>query len=362
MRLLNNNNNISFSLLKFMGSGAQGSTVTPADIQSSIPASTLPSGMESSLGGRTSEYAKAKGRTMAQKLRTMFKNSKAEKLPPSIPLNPAVGLREGLISSHKRFQGTHSDINNAMKKWKDGDETLHFLLRPFVQAAKKQPGVPQTYGLRSGVTGLQGMATMECGASKELRDAAINLSTTPIFIMKSPDGTEKKYTLLDFGTPGEHGIGKIDDLNLPKEQRAQVAQRLGLALTELSNLGNAYIKNGAVPAPLMDRANCVVLTPPSSDPAPRNSLRRPDARPKGPRPMPMPRQAAQETRRPPGTSPTEAQASVPRANTPSLEFLSTLAGSYLSVEELQPILDDPSKLTDMAAVLIERHNQHTQGR
>lgn len=354
------NNYLNFSLPKFKGNDAHGATGKPADSQSSVPANTLPPGMETGLGTRTSDYAKTKGRTMAQKLRTLFRNSKAEKLPPSIPLNPAVALRESLINNHESFRRTHSDINKAMRNWKNGEETLHFLLRPYILEGRKQPGIPQTDGLRSGVTGLRGMATKDLNASEQLRTAAADLSTAPIFIMKSPDGAEKKFTLPDFATPGEQGIGKIDDLNLPKEQRAQIAQRLELALVELHNLGDAYVKKGPVPAPLMDRANCVVLTPPGSDPEPRNSLRRPDAKPKGPRPMPRP--PAQETRRPSAARPSSAQASTSHVSTPSLEYLSSLAGTYLSVEELQPILDNPSKLKDMAAVLIERHNQHTQGR
>lgn len=345
MRLFNN---INFSLSRLRGNAAHEASAKPDDSHVTAAAGTLPPGKDSSLGARTVHYARIKGNAMSHKLRTMFQPSKADKLPPSIPLDMSIAMREALQNNHASFQRTHSDIKKALAAWPTNEnQPLQPLLKPFIVPGRKEPGVPQTDGLRSGITGfLNGMVTKNCGASTELVAAARNLSEAPIAIIKLPNGSEIKFTLVDLGSIGELGIGKIDGLTLSQEQKTRIAQRVELALTELSNLGTAYVNGGAVPAPLMDRANCIVLTPPGADPVPRNTVGKQRTRPKGPRPMPQPAR----------------QAPAPAAGTMTQERLAALAGTYLSIEELQLIFQDPSRLAEMEGVLIERDRQYMQGR
>jgi hypothetical protein len=241
------------------------------------------------------------------------------------------------------------------------------------------------------------------GASNDLRTAAQQLSDTVIFKAHEHDGTLSTYTITHFTTPGEHGINKILALNLPPDQAQLIAQRLSLARADLRELGDAYARGDefAPPAKMNDSDYIIVGSNATNVSAERSTAaqalatvaasaprRRRTAnlsngagssgsgttsissserrRPAGPRARPEPRRV--------GGMPAAAQGPVSAAASTSgssnneiqvaeaREYVFKHAGTYLSVEELQTVIDDTCNWTEMQGIIAERVSAQRQSR
>lgn len=293
--------------------GPQKNAAEPSlDKSNSFPTqNALPHDMNPSRSKAAFMAMRSAGNRTAQKILDKLPAAlKSTKTQGSAASGPAALLRQSHEVSYSKFCRHEQDINQAMTQWADGKNTLAHLLKPYTAPASKRNGGPSMDGLRSGVTTLlNGIEKAGSNAPVELRNAARELGATPIFRVIGEDGKPMDYTLLNFATPGDHGIGAIDNLDIPPAHRQQIAERLALALGELRQIGDAYVNNSAsTPARLLKDTEYVVVPSkgdgpgkpdpgrpsgapgsrqsevvPVPQPSSHSSMARPTARPAGPR-------------------------------------------------------------------------------
>lgn len=244
------------------------------------PPGAVPPGMQTA-SSRTAlnAFMRNAGNRMGSKLMTMLNSMNAAKTQGSAPSSVADLMRQSHQDSYQKFTRNEAGINNAMAEWANSSETLTHLLKPYINPGSKKAGIPQTDGLRSGVTTLlNGIYKEGSRAPQDLQDAARALGNTPIFKVQQEDGTFRDITLINFATTYEHGTGMLDALDISPEHRKQIAQRVAFALADLRKIGDAYINNGtSAPERRLDSADYVLVsprTPETTNLKRRNAIRR----------------------------------------------------------------------------------------
>lgn len=335
---------------------------------------TLPPGMDADAPAQKAGFIRSRGRALGQRLQNMFKSARPAASPSSAKQDIGTLLRQSLAINHAKFSRHEAGIQQALHKWQGNEASLHALLAPYIVAGKQAPGVPARDGLRSGVTGLlNGIEKEDSGASDGLRNAARQLRETVIFKASSKNGPLESYTLLNFATPGDLGIGKIDELNIPATQKKEIAERMALALGELRDLGEAYIAQAGHAPPRRlhperyvhvpsrradDSANVRRAAAQGATPEGRPGAAR-GTRPVGPR---APRPRPQENMRPSAATRPAVQAAATPAGGIHQDRLIADAGTYLTARELQDVFDGRRTLLEMANTIAERAGRHARNR
>ena len=154
----------------------------------------------------------------------------------------AAGKSAGLEYGLKTFiqsgagRGTYAPQESRLKKFFTGG------------VGQKRPEELANDSLRSAMTAVKTIKLLRSPERQSLQSHAERLSSAVIFNAVTYEGGERTVTpfnLEQFATQGS--LEAIDKLNLPLEERSEVASRLKTALNEIDALNRAFINNEMYP-------------------------------------------------------------------------------------------------------------------